>query len=136
MADMRKLLYKLNRWMQGRYGDDALNHFLFGIALVGLILNIFVNSVILNGIVFIIFVVDLYRALSKNIVARSIENDRYRKIQRKIVRSWKAFVQNRKDKTHKTFLCPHCVQMIRVPRHKGKIEIRCPHCHQTFDKTT
>ena len=28
---------------------------------------------------------------------------------------------------------PECAQIIRVPRNKGKIEVRCPSCRKSFD---
>ena len=32
--------------------------------------------------------------------------------------------------------CPNCGQKIRVPRHKGKICIKCPKCRIEFVKKT
>ena len=29
--------------------------------------------------------------------------------------------------------CPHCGQMVRVPRGKGAIRVTCPRCHEKFD---
>ncbi len=30
-------------------------------------------------------------------------------------------------------VCPECAQIIRVPRNKGRIEVRCPSCRKSFD---
>ena len=32
--------------------------------------------------------------------------------------------------------CPGCRQVVRVPRGKGKINIRCPKCNRQFIKKT
>jgi len=37
-------------------------------------------------------------------------------------------------KVYHIYKCPTCDQKIRIPRGKGKIEIRCPKCGQTFIK--
>ncbi len=41
----------------------------------------------------------------------------------------------RADTEHKYYHCPQCGKMLRVPRGKGKIEIRCT-CGRTFIKKT
>ena len=38
------------------------------------------------------------------------------------------------NKEYKYFLCPNCKQMVRVPRGKGNIEIKCPKCQHKFDR--
>ena len=40
----------------------------------------------------------------------------------------------RSDREHRIFRCPSCDQRVRVPRGRGKIEITCPRCGQTFVK--
>ena len=39
-------------------------------------------------------------------------------------------------KTHKIFKCPNCSQKIRVPKHRGRICIKCPQCRIEFVRKT
>ena len=115
---------KLYRFMQGRYGTDKLNQFIFYVELILLVLSLlFYMSIIIY----------FARALSKNYVARSIENQKFIRIQAKIVHRFQAFNKSLKDKQNKYLVCPECAQIIRVPRNKGKIEVRCPSCRKSFD---
>lgn len=41
-----------------------------------------------------------------------------------------------KDREHRYFRCPKCGQTVRVPRGRGKINIRCPRCNERFIKNT
>ena len=127
---------KIEKFMLGRYGEDQLNYFLSIIFIVLAILNCLINSIIIRIVVYILIIISIYRSFSKNIVARSIENDQYIKWRRKIVRRVKVIQTGIKDRENKYILCPYCVQMIRVPKKKGKIEIKCPNCHKQFEKRT
>ena len=132
---------KLYRFMQGRYGTDKLNQFLFYLELILLVLSLFCRKNIVINILFYISIIiylaralsKIARALSKNYVARSIENQKFIRIQAKIVHRFQAFNKSLKDKQNKYLVCPECAQIIRVPRNKGKIEVRCPSCRKSFD---
>lgn len=39
-----------------------------------------------------------------------------------------------KDPDHKVLRCPGCGEKLRVPKGKGKIKIKCPHCNTEFVK--
>lgn len=127
---------KIEKFMVGRYGEDQLNNLFSVIFIVLAVINWRINSRMLRIIVYILIILSLYRTFSKNVVARSIENDRYIKLKRRIARSIKVIQKGRKDKENKYVLCPNCVQMIRVPRKKGRLEIKCPNCHKKFEKRT
>lgn len=75
------------------------------------------------------------RIFSRNISKRYDENQRYLAKTQKI-RTWinkqKSLRQQRK--IYHIYTCPGCKQKIRVPKGKGKIEIRCPKCGTTFVK--
>lgn len=129
-----KVKEKLYRFMQGRYGTDKLNQFLFYIEIILLVLSLFFRrNIIINVLFYLSIIIYMARALSKNYVARSIENQKFIRIQAKVVHRFQAFNKSLKDKQNKYLVCPECAQIIRVPRNKGKIEVRCPSCRKSFD---
>ncbi|MBD5473173.1 MAG: hypothetical protein HDR20_09855 [Lachnospiraceae bacterium] len=123
---------KLYRFMQGRYGADQLNRFLMILVIVCLVFSLFGFRIFyVIGIALLIY--SYFRIFSKNLYKRREENavflrQKYKFEQR--FASWKRDMQQRK--THHIYRCPSCKQKIRVPRGKGRIEIRCPKCNQTF----
>lgn len=121
----------IRKFMQGRYGSDALSLFLL---CLGVVLNLFIGRYLIGQIVaVVIFAVVIWRMFSRNIYARQKENAAYLRIWYKV----KGIFTPRPDaKTHKRFKCPKCRQMVRVPRGKGKIMITCPKCGEKFSKNT
>ena len=77
----------------------------------------------------------LFSDVFQNISKRYAENQKYLKmtagIRRKLA-SWKSQLAQRK--IYHIYRCPGCKQKIRVPRGRGKIEIRCPKCNTRFVK--
>ncbi|MDO4304310.1 MAG: hypothetical protein Q4D94_10370 [Bacillota bacterium] len=122
------------RFMQGRYGVDQLNRFLMVLVVICLFLSILGGRPFyVIGIALLIY--SYFRIFSKNLYKRSAENAVYLKYEyrfRQKLASWKRNM--RQLKTHHIYKCPSCRQKIRVPRGKGRIEIRCPKCNQTFIK--
>ena len=135
VLDLREKLAKL---MYGRYGVDQLGRAMLIFALVLCELSLFVPRR-LSGIIYyisLILIILMYiRMFSKNIQKRYQENNKYLSLKasflRKFQREKEIFSQRR---FYHFYRCPRCRQRIRIPRGKGRIEIRCPKCSQTFIK--
>lgn len=117
-------------FMLGRYGSDKLNIFLLiaGVVLVllGSILSRWFQwASILSLLCYVPLIWCIFRMYSRNIEARRRENAAFLN-----------FFAHLKDRDHRYFHCPKCRQTVRVPRGRGKINIRCPKCGERFIKTT
>ena len=133
----RRIGNALQRFMQGRYGSDQLNIALLVTAVVLSILNSIFSAIfrawpamtiiswVLSVIVYALLGYELFRTLSRNIYKRRREN------------RWFMLYWNRlRDRKNRYFRCPQCKQAVRVPRNRGKINIRCPKCGEKFIKKT
>ena len=121
--------------MQGRYGADQMGQMLSAVSMVFLIISLFSRNQAWFLLAVIGIVYNYFRMFSKNISKRYAENQKYLKmtagIRRKLA-SWKSQLAHRK--IYHIYRCPGCKQKIRVPRGRGKIEIRCPKCNTRFVK--
>ncbi len=132
---------KLSNWMIGRYGTDELSRCLIWTGIVFLVLSMFIRvqgvASIFNLIAWILVIYAYFRVLSRNIVKRSRERDKFLRLTSGI-RSWFSVLKKRwRDrKTHNYYRCPKCKTYIRVPKGRGKIAITCPKCREEFIKTT
>lgn len=121
----------IRRFMFGRYGLDQLNVVLM-VAAVALCLISFlfsrINAVwtvalsfVLNLLSYVLLFWYILRAFSRNIEKRNRENRRFL-----------AFRSRLTDKQNRYYRCPNCKQIVRVPRGRGKICIKCPKCSEKF----
>ena len=126
---------KLIRFMYGRYGVDSFGKFLLVIGLITLFLSGSEDRLIFILISWMILIYEYYRMFSKDIYRRSAENQWYlnktAKLRNFFYRQKNLMMQRR---THHIYKCPYCRQKIRIPRGKGRVEIRCPRCSTTFIK--
>jgi len=134
---------RLRKFMEGRYGADALNRFLTMCGWVLLLLG-FVLSGIRNRAAMIVgtvlvtlswafLVLSILRTLSKRTSQRAAENYKYFVIKNKVSGCFRTLRSRRQDrKVHRYFKCPQCRATVRVPRGKGRIRITCPHCKNQF----
>ncbi len=126
---------KLQRFMMGRYGVDALNRFLFALVLILWVLDIFIDTRILYSWAILLVVYAYFRMFSRNVQKRYQENVKYLQIKSKVLSKLKfKSSHNTQHKTHHIYKCPTCRQKIRIPRGKGRICITCPKCKTEFTK--
>ena len=125
------------KFMSGRYGFDSFGRFTLTISIILMLLSNFRRSSFLNMLCWLLLIYTYYRMFSRQIAKRSKENQQFLTSTAPI-RKWfykqKNLMQQRK--THHIYRCPNCKQQIRIPKGKGKIEIRCPKCNHTFIKNS
>jgi LSD1 subclass zinc finger protein len=121
--------------MYGRYGIDSLCRFTLIAGLVSMLLAGWNDSMLLSLLSWACIILTYFRMFSRNIYKRSAENQWYLnktyKLRSAFYRQKNLLIQRR---THHIYKCPSCRQKIRIPRGKGRIEIRCPKCSATFIK--
>ena len=128
---------KFMRFMYGRYGVDSLGKFLIALAFLTIILANITDRGIFSFISWVFLIYAYFRMFSKQVYKRSAENQLFLSKTSKI-RSWFYKEKNlmAQRKTHRIYKCPTCKQKIRVPKGKGRIEIRCPKCNTKFIKNS
>ena len=123
----RKIGDWFRNFMLGRYGSDKLNVALLIAGVVLMLLgSIFGEKLaFLSLLAYIPLFWCIFRMYSRNLEARRRENAAFLN-----------FFSHLKDKEHRYFRCPRCKQTVRVPRGRGKINIRCPKCSERFIRKT
>ena len=125
--------------MMGRYGQDQLNRLLSITGLIILVVSVVIVRFIplLSSVLWIaavaLIVICYWRMFSRNIAARSAENQRYLTFRYKFaVEKQRRAERAAQSKDYKFFKCPKCGVLNRIPKGKGKIEITCPRCGEKF----
>lgn len=132
---------KFARFMAGRCGIDQLNKFLSILSLVLMILAVVFNGTRFSRpvwlIAFVLLILVYARMLSRNLYKRSAENTRYLRLRMSVSGKFEMIkVRWTQRKDYKFFTCPTCRTTLRVPRHKGKINIVCKKCGNSFTGKT
>ena len=141
MSGLRNYLFLLRnglaRLFYGRNGFDDMARASYFAALILMIINIFADNVAVYVIWVLLFGYATFRIYSKNITKRYAENQKFLSVT-KAPRSYANLLrlQVRDRDTSRYFICKRCHQQIRVPKGKGRIEIRCPKCGERFIKKT
>ncbi|MBX4260991.1 hypothetical protein KTC96_07480 [Clostridium estertheticum] len=125
---------KLAQFMYGRYGTDQLYLALIALYFVLIVANAFINSTIIRGIMFAILILIVFRALSRNVYKRNMENEKFMKFFKPIKSKGAFEIRRIKEiKTHRFRKCPHCKKMLRLKRLRGKHTVKCPSCNKEFE---
>ena len=113
-------IYKFRNFMNGRYGTDELNSFIFKIYVLLLIVNIFIKSNIIFYIELFLLLIILLRYFSKNIYRRGRENRVFLNIKNKLI--------FKDDKIYRR--CHKCKIKLKLPLPSkiGIKKVKCPEC--------
>ena len=133
---------KIIRFMQGRYGAygaDALTKFLMAAGLIMILVSSAFTGMNTGLVCFLIgwsvIIYCYYRLISKNVTKCYAQNQAFLVRTSGIRRFFRKQISMlRQKKVYHIYRCPQCKQKIRIPRGKGKIEVRCPKCSATFIK--
>lgn len=123
------------RFMQGRNGVDNIGwHALWG-GLIVLLLDSFFRTGVLMLAGNALYIYALFRAFSRNVGKRQLENQKYVQFTGNIAKEVRQFFLRLKGmKTYKYFRCPACKTRLRLKRGAGEKHITCPLCKNQFDQ--
>lgn len=128
---------RLQRFFYGRNGPDQLGAATLATGLVLSIVAQFVTFLPVRSLLHILdwclLVLFFYRLFSRNVYKRREENMKFLAMTGK-ARAWFRLRGRmvKESGTYKYLKCPACDQPLRVPRGKGKINIRCSKCGVSF----
>ena len=134
---------KISRIFAGRQGMDEFSKALFWLGLVCLLLSVLtanilkgVFSLIFNWLGLMMLIFSFVRAFSRRLGQREAENNAYLALRQNQRHSFQAAKERRAQrKDYRFFKCPGCGTMLRVPRCKGKIHIKCKCGYTLYRKT-
>lgn len=126
---------KFRRFMEGRYGTDALNQFLSIAAVVLILIALITKLYVFDYIGIALIIWCYFRTFSRNISKRTEENYKYCSFKERIEGKFSGLKDRWANrKLYHYYRCPKCRQKLRVPRGRGRIQISCPRCGAQFIK--
>ena len=134
MGFLEKMAAAFRDFMVGRRGIDELGIVLF----IGGIILTFLSSITGLSIFYwvgtIVFIYALWRALSKDINKRALENEAFQR-KNKQAKHDKDFAKKKWEnrKTTGYVVCSRCEARLSYPKGKGKLRITCPKCKNVFE---
>lgn len=131
---MERFKERLARFMAGRYGVDQLYNALLVVAFIGIIVNVFIQSSILNILILALFIGAIFRSMSRDIIQRSRENQKFMRLWTPVKSEGLLTRRRIKEvKTRRFRRCPYCRTVLRLPRKTGRNSVTCPACHNKFE---
>ncbi len=122
---------KIISFMYGRYGVDDLYKFLFKCFFCLVLINLIFHNTILFYIELLIFVIMVYRVLSKNIYKRRRENEKFLNFKKKLLKPFSNIKRNYRDRKQYVYKkCHNCKTTLRLPlpSKRGINHVKCPEC--------
>ena len=134
---------KLSRIFSGRQGMDEFSKALFWMGLVCMLLSVLtvnvlkgVFSLLFNWLGLLLLIFSFLRAFSRRLGPRAAEHNAYLALRQKQRHNRQAAWERRAQRKDFCFFkCPGCGVMLRVPRRKGKIHIKCKCGYTLYRKT-
>lgn len=130
---------KIIRFMQGRYGFDQFSRFLFLLSLVFWVLCFFARFTpwhwlyaVFSALNTILYITAFFRIFSRNIVSRTLENERYLQFRSRALPKLDRIKAEMSDREHVFRNCPSCGALLRLKKVKGKHTTQCPKCGKKF----
>ena len=131
---MGRFRMRMAQFMYGRYGIDRLYHALMWSAIVLMVLNLFVGSLLIYLLELVLITWAMFRFFSRNILKRQKENRAFCRFFGRISGWFKLQKNKHRDrKTHVYRKCPSCHRQLRLPKQKGRHTVCCPCCQKRFD---
>lgn len=133
----KKVVSYFNKILYGRYGVDQFATALVISSVALSLLFTFTHWVIFYILSTGLLVYAIYRMFSKNFARRQRENLFWKNLSSKGQKASHILVKRTKDfPKYRYYKCMNCKQTIRIPRGKGRVEIRCPRCGYSFRSKT
>jgi hypothetical protein len=127
----------LKKLLAGRYGCDQLSAALLALSSLPIIIAKLSGQVQITCLTYLPLGVCIYRAMSKQVQKRRLENDQFILLLCRVNSFFQEmFGQIRELKDYKYFKCPNCGQKLRVPRGEGTVTVICSNCHTEIKKKT
>ena len=134
MDFLNKLRWRIQQFMQGRYGPDKLTQVLLWTGLAVYIVNLFLRWPILVFVSLALYAFAIFRMLSKNRAARAKENQQFFQFWYSLkTKLGQLRLRLKNMREYKYFHCSQCRTMLRSRRGNGKRMITCPKCGKQFE---
>lgn len=135
---------RIQQFMYGRNGYDALGQFLLFFAVFLMVLamvfswtGLLVLAEVFQLLEWVVLICCVWRLFSRNTYRRQRENGWYLSKRAAVVRWFRGRQERwRQRKDYKFFRCPACHALLRVPRGKGKLLLTCRKCGNRFERKT